>query len=93
MVDAFLLSSPLSPSLLPPPAPLRCCRRRGLGHHNYGSSTASVCLTQQATLWEGLGLFGGYLVYVLAVTQGHRVPPMLKADRVVWYALKAQVGH
>ena len=53
----------------------------------------AVCLTQQATLWEGLGLFGGYLVYVLAVTQGHRVPPMLKADRVVWYALKAQVRN
>lgn len=26
-------------------------------------------LTCQATLWEGIALFAGYLVYVLAVTQ------------------------
>ena len=47
-----------------------------------------MCLSERATLYEAGGLFAAYLVYVLAVTQGHRFPPMLKADRAAWYARK-----
>ena len=49
-----------------------------------------MCLSERATLYEAGGLFGMYLVYVLAVTQGHRFPPMLRADREVWYAKKEE---
>ena len=49
-----------------------------------------MCLSERATLYEAGGLFGMYLVYVLAVTQGHRFPPMLRADREAWYAKKQE---
>eukprot|EP01052_Picozoa_sp_SAG31_P047775 SAG31_NODE_9709_length_1239_cov_0.933333_3_plen_149_part_01 len=59
---------------------------------NLAGSTAMffMCLTQQATLWEGVGLFVAYVIYVLCVTLGHRVPPLLKADREKWYAAKSK---
>ena len=47
-----------------------------------------MCLSERATLYEAGGLFAAYLVYVVAVTQGHRCPPMLRADRAAWYAAR-----
>jgi Ca2+/Na+ antiporter len=47
-----------------------------------------LCLSERATLYEAGILFGMYIVYVVAVTQGHRFPPMLRADREAWYAKK-----
>jgi hypothetical protein len=44
-----------------------------------------MCLSMQATLWEAGMLFGLYVCYVLAVTQGHRFPPMLRRERPEWY--------
>ena len=34
-----------------------------------------LCLSGRATLWEAGGLMLAYGVYVISVTQGHRVPP------------------
>ena len=49
-----------------------------------------LCLSERATLYEAGILFGMYIVYVVAVTQGHRFPPMLRADREAWYTKKEE---
>lgn len=47
-----------------------------------------MCLSERATLYEAAGFFTMYLVYVVAVTQGHRLPPLIRADRAAWYAIR-----
>ena len=61
---------------------------------NLGGSTILFffCLSERATLWEAIGLFVLYIIYVLAVTQGHKIPPMLREDRAEWYAAKERAA-
>ena len=70
------------------------CKARGMFLRDVGWNILGqvalffMCLSGTATLWEAALLLGLYTAYVLSVTFGHKVPPLLKRDREAWFLAK-----